>query len=830
MTSPPTKSISRSDALIEAVGVALITIDERGHLRSLNPAAQELFGYGADDLVGQPFTLLTRDGQDGQDGQGAGHEGELARYSGEGREVEGRRKDGAGFPAHLSIHEVETDGERWFVGVIGVKQAEAELARKNAELEVASRFDRIGALVLLALSARTSVGADYAEVLQILAEEGGYRPLTLYTWDEASAELRLSASLSLAPGSSATTFKLGEGLVGEAARRREAMFVDEPAAGSFELDTGFGVVQASTLFVLPLIHADSLLGVIAGAAHLPLEARARARLQQIARKIAIGLFATEQYRALRVVSNELDERARTIEAQNRELEQANRLKSEFLTTMSHELRTPLNAIIGFTNILLKNKSGDFGAKELSFLARVLANGKHLLALINDILSVSKSEAGRLELELEEVDLRELTLELLAEIGVSAERAERRLTATIPDALEPLRVDRRRLKQVMINLLGNALKFTHSGAIEVRIVAEGGTPQRIDVIDSGIGIAREQLDIVMEAFRQADSGTSRRYGGTGLGLTIAKAFCVAMGFELALDSVEGEGTVVSVVLSDEAPPLRWQPPSLTGNVHVPTAEIEQESPTDEARGETSSETRGGRTVLVIDDEPDARAVMQQHLDELGCRVITVDSGAQGIEVARATRPALVILDLMMPGMNGLTVLKTFRADPELREIPVVVCSIVAGEYRYQLAHAVEVISKPVERAALAAVMERVLEGGGGERRVLIIDDDPDARAVFTETAQEFGLRVEVAENGKIGLDSVIAAPPDLVILDLMMPVLDGFGFLAGLRALPQFRALPVIVCTAAKLDQGQRRQLDGTAKLIQKDEHTVAQLREILGQA
>ncbi len=478
-------------------------------------------------------------------------------------------------------------------------------------------------------------------------------------------------------------------------------------------------------------------------------------------------------------------------------ETANRTKSEFLANMSHELRTPLNSVIGFSNLLLK-KAAALGPTETTYLERIRDNGKHLLTLINEVLDISKIEAGRMQLEIAPVVLAEVVGETVAQLEGMAHDKGLAVESEVPDGLEPVQADPQRLKQVLINLVGNAIKFTETGSVKVRVVPDGSArhARRIEVIDSGIGIPATKLDRIFEAFGQVDGSSSRKFGGTGLGLTISRSLCELMGCELTVASETGAGSTFTIHLprtpgakgiAGERPARRQQP----GFIARALGEMPGDAP---------------RTALVIDDEEDSRLLIAEQLRELGCDVFLAPSGKQGLRLAREKRPDLITLDLMMPGMNGWEVLRRFQADPELRDVPVVIVSIVAGENRGTLFGAVEIVDKPVGRSTLKRVIEKHLRP---RRRgeVLVVDDDPSSRQLLAELVGEYGFRVVEASNGAEGLAQIARSKPDLVLLDLMMPVMDGLAFLSRLRKNPEHRHLPVIVVSAKDLTLNELKRLD-----------------------
>ncbi len=488
-------------------------------------------------------------------------------------------------------------------------------------------------------------------------------------------------------------------------------------------------------------------------------------------------------------------------------ESANRAKSEFLANMSHELRTPLNSVIGFANILLKNKPGNLRAEDLSFLERIGVNGKHLLGLINQILDLSKIEARKVELELTLASLPTLVQEIIDQFEGQLRGREIQLVAELPQPMAPLETDAGKLKQVIINLIGNALKFTERGSVTVRIevAPQSRQPKRIEVIDTGIGIPPDRLAAVFEAFQQADSSTARKYGGTGLGLTISKALCELMGYQIAVSSEVGKGTTFSVELlaapKPKAPPAE-APAMLTGAPSPPS--LEQPKPLPELA------PLKDRLVLVVDDEDDSRILLTNLTEECGYRVITADSGELALRRAREVRPDLILLDLMMPQMDGWQVLTALKADPELQNIPVVVASIVARENRGTLFGAVDVLQKPVVREDLLRVLKACPRA-----KVLVVEDSDLDRCLINECLEGERIELRTAANGREALQLLETFSPDLVLLDLLMPEMDGMSFLDLLRRDPRYENLPVFIVTAKELDPQERQRLGRLAQAVLK---------------
>ena len=452
-------------------------------------------------------------------------------------------------------------------------------------------------------------------------------------------------------------------------------------------------------------------------------------------------------------------------------ETANMAKSQFLANMSHELRTPLNSVIGFANILLKDRWSHLESQEKGYLERILANGKHLLSLINEVLDLSKIEAGRMEVEAGDVELAALVGETLAGLEAQVRGRPVELVATVPVGTLALRTDGGKLKQVLINLVGNALKFTEKGRVEVRISADAeGSPVRIDVVDSGIGIPADRLNAIFEAFQQADGSTSRRFGGTGLGLTISRSMCQLLGYDLTVGSEVGKGSVFTI---DLRPSGRRPTPS-------------ERTPIREDVGIT------GRTVLVVDDQEEMRELLTAYLQSVGCHVLTAADGVTGLELARQAAPDLICLDLIMPEVSGWEILRAVKEDPLLADTPVMVVSVVAGEGKGRLRGAVDLLEKPVHRDHFVQRVVRAIQDP--HPRIMVVEDDPESRTLLRALLWTEGIEVWEARNGQEGLDLLPHARPALIILDLLMPVMDGHQFLHRIRADRRFEAIPVIVLT------------------------------------
>ena len=482
-------------------------------------------------------------------------------------------------------------------------------------------------------------------------------------------------------------------------------------------------------------------------------------------------------------------------------ENANKAKSVFLASMSHELRTPLNAIMGYSE-LVKEELDDDGVEGYSAdLDKINWAGKHLLSLINDILDLSKIEAGKIELFLEEFSLGELVEQVVTSVKPLVDRNSNELVVDCPKDAGEMYSDQLRVRQILFNLISNAAKFTEKGTITLKITREGAADSGgavFEVLDSGIGMSDSQLDRVFEPFRQADATTTKKYGGTGLGLTISQRFCHMMGGAIRAASEEGVGTRFEVTL-----PVRVQMPGTSP--HLPVLKQQPAKAAPAPAPKLPLKGRADSPVLVVDDDPGTRAIIEEYLTSEGFTVRCASSSDEGLKLARAIKPCAITLDVLMFGMDGWALLSDLKEDPDTTDIPVIMLTLAENRALGYALGATEYLTKPVDRGRLMAVMGKLL--GDGTRSVLIVEDDPETREMLRRVLEKQGCTVNEAENGKVGLDRVEQSTPDLILLDLMMPEMDGFQFLEVLRGQEETRAIPVVVVTAKELTAREREQLN-----------------------
>ncbi len=473
-------------------------------------------------------------------------------------------------------------------------------------------------------------------------------------------------------------------------------------------------------------------------------------------------------------------------------EEANKSKSLFLANMSHELRTPLNAIIGYSE-MLQEEMEDFGADELTpDLEKIHGAGKHLLSLINDILDLSKVEAGRMDLYLEDFDIAQLVQEVDSTIHPLVEKRNNQLIVECEGELGSMSADLTKVRQCLLNLLSNASKFTDKGKILLRVVA---TDDEIvfAVSDTGIGMSASQQAKLFQAFTQADASTTRKYGGTGLGLAISKQFCGLMGGDITVESQLRRGSTFTIRLPRHVQSLEEREAAQAG--HEPEA-VTEPLP----------------QVLVIDDDPVVHDLMQRFLSKQGFQVEVAHGGQEGLEMARSVQPAAIILDVMMPDLDGWSVLTALKADPALTKIPVIMMTFIQDQNLGYTLGASDYLTKPVDRQQLGELLKRYT-GQSHYGEILLVDDDNTTRLLMREQLEASGYRVREAPNGLAALEYMDVFLPNVIILDLLMPAMNGFEFLHNLQQKPQCKNIPVIVTTAKDLSSEERDSLTSNVQKV-----------------
>ncbi len=510
-------------------------------------------------------------------------------------------------------------------------------------------------------------------------------------------------------------------------------------------------------------------------------------------------------------------RTQELKAAMEAAESANQAKSGFLANMSHELRTPMNAIIGYSEMLIEDAEDEGFEDAAEDLRKIHGAGTHLLSLINDVLDLAKVESGKMEVFLEDFEVPRMVSDVVATIDALVKKNGNRLEVEVDPAIGEMRADITKVRQALLNLLSNAAKFTNEGVIglHVRPESAGGTDWILmSVSDSGIGIPPDKIDHVFDEFSQADESTTRNYGGTGLGLPISRRFCQMMGGDIFVESVVGEGSTFTIRLP----------------VEVPEA-VDHSSTEKEQRPVVLPEPTEDHVVLVVDDDPIALDLLSRTLHEAGMNVVTASDGDEALAMARTIKPAAITLDVLMPGKDGWEVLRELKDDPATSNIPVVMVTMTEDRALGYALGATEFLTKPVQRDQLVQLLERYA-ADDAERHALVVDDTSENRELLRRALEQSGWEVSEAENGLIALERLNQRAPSLILLDLMMPVMDGFEFVTEMHKLGPAHAIPIVVVTAKEIDEEDRRRLKGgVVGLIEKSgldrDSLLDQLREQL---
>jgi CheY-like chemotaxis protein len=459
--------------------------------------------------------------------------------------------------------------------------------------------------------------------------------------------------------------------------------------------------------------------------------------------------------------------------------------------MSHELRTPLNAIIGFSSILAEGVIRSTDPQYKEFVGHIVTGGRHLLQLINDVLDLSKVEAGKLEFRPEPLDLVQVVGEVVALLKTTIVTKRIRLAVSVDPDVQHLVLDPARLKQVLYNYLSNALKFTpDGGAVQVRATAAAAEMFRLEVEDSGIGIAEADFSRLFQEFQQLDSGAAKQHAGTGLGLALTKRLVESQGGSVGVHSTLGSGSVFYALLPKERD---------TETPVVPRVDQALEP--------------AGPAILVIEDNPRDRGDLVGVLSAAGYAVEAVATGTQAVSRCQERAFDAITLDLLLPDQSGLDVLQQIRATGKNLNVPVLVVTIIAEE-NVIAGHIVsDILAKPLDTDALLASLRRAHVEPRSPDRILVVDDDEASARMVSVSLQRSGYNVEVHTDPRAALTSATASPPSVIVLDLLMPHLDGFQFIDQLRSQPATQNTPVIVWSVKDLSGAEHRQLSASARSV-----------------
>jgi GAF domain-containing protein/DNA-binding response OmpR family regulator/tetratricopeptide (TPR) repeat protein len=596
-------------------------------------------------------------------------------------------------------------------------------------------------------------------------------------------------------------WELGEGLTSKIIITKQPLLlssaeeIDENGAAAY-ITAPVDEEEIKSYMGVPIMVGDRVLGVVDVQSY---KARAfnEGNLRLLQTLSANMGVAIENARLFNETQRLFDEAQEARDA----AEHANQAKSAFLANMSHELRTPLNAIIGFTRIVRRKSEGILPEKQTENLDKVLSSSEHLLSLINTVLDIAKIEAGRMDVQAANFNVNSL-IDLCANTATPLLKPTVRLIKAVDESLGMIYSDQDKIKQIVLNMLSNAAKFTAAGKITLHAHRERDM-LTVDVSDTGIGITEEALSRIFEEFQQADTSTTRQYGGTGLGLTISRNLARLLGGNLTASSEYGKGSTFTLTV-----PIQYgtKPAS---SLNLDTGPLH--------RAEAS--TKAGATqklVLVIDDDPDATYLLRENLGPDEFEIIGARNGILGQEKAREIKPDAILLDILMPDKDGWQVLHDLKSDPATTNIPIILLTIVDKKALGMRLGAAAYLLKPLNPAEVLSTLRKVIKPKAQERiHVLTVDDDPHIAEMLSQQLPESEFRLESALDGEAGLAAIEAEHPDVILLDIMMPKLDGFGVIERLREKAETRELPIIVISAKELTDEETERLRESVVLIMR---------------
>ena len=657
------------------------------------------------------------------------------------------------------------------------------------------------------------------ESLDLLCQQTHSGTGALYIYNKSIGKLSLVGKFAMTNDSrSQNVFAVGEGVVGECARLKQSLEISDAVLNAnFSIDTGIQSSIPAYTYAFPILFQENLIGVLVLGSMQQFTKLTRDLLESALPQIGVAITNVQNYEATQELSREISKKHDELNTKTQELEKAYRVKSDFLSNMSHELRTPLNSIIGFSSILLGENGDPLTTDQRKALEKVLKNGKHLLQLINDILDFSKIESGRMHVSIETESVEGVINGAVMTAESLIRQKNIQLNNDLAADLPMINSDVLKIKQILVNLLSNAAKFTDENGLIITRARFEDPMVKISVIDSGIGIEPQNLTKVFEEFSQVDNSHSRKYQGTGLGLPIARRLAQLLGGDLTVESTVGKGSTFTLAIppnfknSDNADVVSQPAPPPARPKELPVKETIQQLQLPVVK---NGETR----VLCIDDEPDVIEILRNYLVPEGFTVFGANSGDDGIKLAEKLQPAVITLDIMMPKKDGWQVLRELKANPITQNIPVLIHSMVDNiPLAYSLG-AIDYLPKPAD---VKLVLKMVRKAASiDDKYVLVVDDDDDFRSLLVKILKDEGFSVQTASNGQAALTKIEGGKPSLILLDLSMPVMDGFEVLRRLKQSEQLHSIPVIILTGIDLTDIQIAEINKlTSELLQKRDYS-----------
>jgi len=730
------------------------------------------------------------------------------------------------FPADVEI--MDGKAARFFYDQVCKRNREKEQVERM--LSAFGKLNRVGRQLNTIDSLSQILRLVLNEAMQLSGSPAG----TVSLYDSDSRALSLHTASGFSEGfeqQEAWIIRQG-GLTERIFKGRKPFVVpDISESKQFTLNSILAEEGVQALVAVPLVLGDEIVGILYVNDFTPraYDENQICMLDLLANQAAHAIQKARLFQAIEQEKAELQslnehlearvmERTRDLTRTNAELLRANQAKSQFLSNMSHELRTPLTSINGFSEFLLDGFAGELNESQARFLRNINVSGKHLLELINGILDLAKIEAGKMSLKLETVNIESLFDEVMLVLEGYANKANVRMNLQSTQDIGELCLDRTKFKQILYNLCSNAIKFSPEGSeVVVSVVYDAASfisgeeesyaTLSIAVRDQGIGISPEDQAVIFNPFEQADGSHSRNYEGTGLGLTLTKRLVEMHGGTISVESEQGHGSCFTFTLPVET----VQPP--VSVAAEPDAPAEKSSIVEDIQQAKKPlpVAADAPLILVVDDDANSLEVSTLNLTTAGYRVCHAMNGEDALHVARQKHPFLILLDVMMPGKDGWEVLQELKADPETSDIPVIMCTVCENEELGIALGATDYLTKPIDRRRLASKLESMRQGIKSKHRamrVLAIDDDEHIRELYAVTLSAQGYKIYTAANGRDGLKMAESLEPDVIILDLMMPGMDGFEVAETLKSRPRTENIPIIVVSAKELTVAERMRLVG----------------------